>query len=129
MKKSTLVFAMTLINAAMAMAQTPAMITEQPQGELKTYDRSGYSYYTTGYYVSRGVQTGTVDIVFGDNSKVYIKQPLAKLLSDAWIEGTLSDDGKTITVQMGQPIGYNESAPTRLSSACSTTTKTMRRLR
>ena len=108
MKKSTLVFAMTLINAAMAMAQTPAMITEQPQGELKTYDRSGYSYYTTGYYVSRGVQTGTVDIVFGDNSKVYIKQPLAKLLSDAWIEGTLSDDGKTITVQMGQPIGYNE---------------------
>jgi len=84
-----------------------AIIYDQPAGELKTYDRNGYSYYEMGGYVRRGSQTGTVDIVFADGGKVYIKNPLAKLETNSWIEGTINDEGTEITVPMKQRIAYD----------------------
>lgn len=83
------------------------VITEQPAGELKTYDRAGYAYYVLNDYVRRGAQTGTIDIVFADNNEVYIKDPLSKLIVNTWVKGTLSADGKTITLPMGQNIQYD----------------------
>ena len=76
------------------------VITEQPAGELKTYDRAGYAYYVVNDYVRRGAQTGTIDIVFAEGNKVYLKDPLSKLIVNTWVEGTLSDDGTTITLPM-----------------------------
>ena len=69
------------------------VITEQPAGELKTYDRAGYAYYVVNDFVRRGAQTGTIDIVFAADNKVYLKDPLSKLIVNTWVEGTLSDDG------------------------------------
>lgn len=83
------------------------VITEQPAGELKTYDRAGYAYYVVNDYVRRGAQTGTIDIVFAEGNKVYLKDPLSKLIVNTWVEGTLSDDGTTITLPMGQNIQYD----------------------
>lgn len=57
------------------------VITEQPAGELKTYDRSGYAYYVVNDYVRRGAQTGTMDVVFAEGNEVYIKDPLSNSLS------------------------------------------------
>ena len=83
------------------------VITEQPAGELKTYDRSGYAYYVVSDYPRRGAQTGTMDVVFAEGNEVYIKDPLSKLIVNTWVKGTLSDDGTTITLSLGQNIQYD----------------------
>lgn len=87
-----------------------SIIGEAPAGTLKTYDRAGYAWYVAGTGYRKGLQTGTVDFVFTEDNKVYIKQPLSKLEVPSWVEGTLSEDGKTITVQLGQYLGTNEDA-------------------
>lgn len=95
------------LNAPANALEDYGIITEQPAGELRTYDRSGYAYYVVNDYVRRGAQTGTIDIVFADGNKVYLKDPLSKLIVNTWVEGTLSDDGKTITLPMNQNIQYD----------------------
>lgn len=109
MKKLLLIAAMAVmtIGAWAQSASDYGIIMEQPAGELKVYDRSGYAYYESGEYPRRGTQTGTISIVFGEDNKVYFKQPLSKLEVGSWVEGTLSEDGKTITLPMGQNVAYN----------------------
>lgn len=84
------------------------IITDEPSGTIKTYDRSGYAWYNAGTGYRKGAQTGTIDFVFAADNKVYIKQPLSKLDVQTWVEGTLSSDGKTITVPLGQYIATND---------------------
>ncbi len=109
MKKLLLIAAMAVMGLG-AWAQNASdygIVMEQPAGELKTYDRAGYAYYLSGEYPRRGAQTGTIDIVFAEDNKVYFKQPLSKLEINSWVEGTLSEDGKTITIPMGQNVAYD----------------------
>ncbi len=109
MKKLLLIAVMSVmaLGAWSQNASDYGIVMEQPAGELKTYDRAGYAYYYSGEYIRRGAQTGTIDIVFGDNNKVYFKQPLSKLEINSWVEGTLSEDGTTITVPLGQNVAYD----------------------
>ena len=87
------------------------VIYDQPEGELRVYQRSGSAYYydeeeNVFYYVG---QEGTVNIVFNGN-KVYIQNIVSVLGTnhiDTWVEGTLSSDGTRITVEMGQYVGYS----------------------
>ncbi len=81
MKKLLLIAVMSVmaLGAWSQSASDYGIVMEQPSGELKTYDRAGYAYYYSGEYIRRGAQTGTIDIVFGDNNKVYFKHPLSKL--------------------------------------------------
>lgn len=88
--------------------ETPVIITQQPAGELKTYDRTGSYYYNYDGYLRTGAQTGTIDIVFADDNKVYLKDPVNNMELGSWVEGTLSEDGKTLTVQLGQYLYQNE---------------------
>lgn len=81
---------------------TPTIIIEQPAGELKTFDRTGNYYYANQGYLRTGTQTGTVDIVFADDKKVYIKDPINNLALGSWVMGTLNEEGTTITVKLGQ---------------------------
>lgn len=81
------------------------IITTQPEGELLTYDRSGYAWYDAGSSNRKGQQTGTIDIVFANDGKVYLKQPISKLETDAWIVGTLDAAGTTLTVKLDQCLG------------------------
>ena len=108
--KKLLLFLFALIAFGAAEAQTLAggSLTELPKGELKTYDRSGYSYYVSNDYVRRGAQTGTIDIVYGADNTVYLLDPLAKAITGAWVKGTLSADGKTITLPLGQAIAHDD---------------------
>lgn len=82
--------------------EKPTIITEQPTGELKTFDRSGNYYYAYEGYLRTGAQTGTVDIVFADDRRVYIKDPVNNLALGSWVEGSLNEEGNTITVKLGQ---------------------------
>ena len=82
----------------------PPPITEQPEGELKTYDRSGYYYYSDGYIYG---QEGTVNIVYApDGETVYIQDILYNSEIGTWVRGTI--EGGKIHVPMGQTVAWFE---------------------
>lgn len=87
---------------------TDGLMTTQPEGTLKVYDRGGWSYYVNGDYARRGAQTGTISIVFAENNEVYILDPLSKAPTGVWMKGSLSEDGKTITLPLGQAIAKDD---------------------
>lgn len=105
MKRFTLLFVLVAF-CATAFA---GVITEQPAGTLKNYNREGccvINDYEAGFYVA--YQEGKVSIVYADDGKVYMKNPLMAMSYDTWVEGTLSDDGTTITIPMGQTLFHSE---------------------
>ena len=98
----------------------PTVIEDQPDGDLRLYHRSGWVVREVekSYTVEEGEspyelvyeqQNGTLSIVFAPDNKVYIQRPVSWSYYNGWVEGTLSDDGKTITVPMGQYIAYTKS--------------------
>lgn len=98
----------------------PPVIEQQPAGELKMYMRTGgiVKEVEKEQEVPEGVspyelvyeqQEGALSIVYAPENKVYIQRPVSWSYYDGWIEGTLSEDGKTITVPMGQYIAYAKS--------------------
>ena len=97
----------------------PPVIETQPEGELRLYSRTGgvvreekkesFEEGENPYEIILGQQEGIVNIVFGEDNKVYIQRPVSWSYYDGWVEGTLSDDGKTITVPMGQYVAYTKS--------------------
>ena len=93
--------------------QTPkAPVTQAPEGQLKTYNVSGDAVYIEGGYLTAGEQDGTIDLIFADDNKVWFKNILYSSgdnYGDSYVYGTLSADGSTITVPMGQSIYYSES--------------------
>ena len=100
----------TLLVAALAFCVTAFadVITEQPAGILKNYNREGccvVNDYEAGFYVA--YQEGKVSIVFAEDGKVYMKNPLMAMAYDTWVEGTLSEDGTTITIPMGQVLYHS----------------------
>ena len=91
------------------MRKAPArvdVITEQPEGELKTYMRSGGAMYTFwGYLFSAYQDGGAMQMVFADDGKtVYLKDPLSQAAAGTWVRAELSDDGKTLTMPLYQNI-------------------------
>ena len=98
----------------------PTVIEAQPEGEVKLYMRSGRLVREVEkegtvpegenpYELIYEQQEGALSIVFADSSKVYIQRPVSWTYYDGWVEGTLSEDGTTITVPMGQYIAYTKS--------------------
>ena len=93
--------------APMKAAEDYVIITEQPAGELKTYKRDGSCYYVQNQTLYYEAQSGAIDIVWGADNKVYFKDIVSGLEYGTWVEGTLSSDGSTITVPLGQNLIYN----------------------
>ena len=97
----------------------PDVIDSQPAGELRMYKRTGYVIREVEkdsvaegewpYELTTIEQDGSLSIVYGENGKVYIQRPVSWSYYNGWVEGTLSADGKTITVPMGQYIAYTYS--------------------
>ena len=88
-----------------------AAITEQPEGEVKSYIRSGDAVYPGSSSIYHGEQSGRMDIVFADGGKVYMKNILYQMgtaYADSWVEGQLNADETEITVPMGQSIYYSD---------------------
>ena len=97
----------------------PPIIERQPEGDLRLYMRTGgvVSEVEAGenpddenpYIIIYEEQSGALSLVFAPDNKVYIQHPVSTSYYDGWVEGTLSEDGKTITVPMGQYIAYARS--------------------
>ena len=93
------------LRSARRAASDYPIITEAPAGETKAYKRAGsYTYVSSGSaYI--GTQSGTMEVVFTSDNKVYMKDPICGVTTGAYVEGTLS--GNTITVPLGQNIYYS----------------------
>lgn len=100
---------LSLLLAALAVCATAFadVITEQPEGTFKNYNREGCCVICDqdGFYV--GYQEGKVGIVFAEDGKVYMKNPIMAMAYDTWVEGSLSEDGTTITIPMGQTLYHS----------------------
>lgn len=77
-----------------------------PQGDKKLVSYAGLAIYYTFFGLSAGELTGASDVVFdNDNGKAYLHCVIGSM-EEGYVEGTLSADGKKITVQYPQVIGY-----------------------
>ena len=91
------------------MRKAPArvdIISEQPEGELKTYVRSGGAMYNFwGYLFSAYQDGGAMQMVYADDGKtVYLQDPISQATAGSWVRAELSDDGKTLTMPLNQHI-------------------------
>lgn len=86
------------------------VITDQPEGELKVYQRSGGAMYNFwGYLFSTYQDGGAMMMVYADDGKtVYLKDPVSQAAAGTWVRAELSDDGKTLTMPLNQFIIYFE---------------------
>ncbi len=106
---------------------TVTVITEQPEGELVTYYRSGEGIFMNdpvwkgqnegdrSYIGFNNVryQTGVVNVVYApDGETVYMQDPVDcnwYYNTGAWVKGTLSADGTKISVPVGQYVSWDSS--------------------
>ena len=78
-------------------------IIMDPQGTAVDYTQYGIGISNTQGGLTNGTMEGATWMVYSDNNKVYIANPLGAF-HYGFAEGTLSADGKTIRVQLPQPI-------------------------
>ena len=78
------------------------------EGESFTYTREGQCLYPKKYgednYIYEGNQGGAMTVVFGANNEVYFQDPVYGFVHETFVKGTLSEDGKTITVPVPQVL-------------------------
>ncbi|MBR1448952.1 MAG: hypothetical protein IJ588_09460 [Prevotella sp.] len=109
----------TLLATALALAAlaSQAQITEQPEGELKTYVRQGTTYENFwGFWESKQDGLTTHLVYAADGKTVYWENPVTYYTNsskqEAWIEGELSADRKKITFPAGQTLYVKTSKKT-----------------
>ena len=85
-------------------------IHECPEGEVRHYTRTGSAWTVANSMglIAEASQDGLLmEVVFAaDGKTVYLKDPVSQQRYDSYVQGTLSDDGKTITVPFGQVLAY-----------------------
>ncbi len=104
-------FSHVLSNPAEAVVP-PTVITEQPEGELRTYMRSGACVFNAyPGYGSPGVieQTGKMYVVLNtEQGKAYIQRVSYWQDVEGWVEGTYDEATGIISIPVGQYLYYSE---------------------
>lgn len=86
-------------------ADTPAVI-ENPRGEQMLANYASLSCTNSLFGIQVQQLSGPTDVVWNrDAGKVYIKNIVAGL-SNGYVEGALSNDGKTVSVSLPQVVAY-----------------------
>lgn len=90
-------------------AKAPDVVTNTPEGTVKSYMRGGLQMGNTQYGLVISVQDGIpMEIVYGDDGEtVWLKDPVSAYLGGAYVQGKLSDGGKTLTVDLDQYLYYD----------------------
>ncbi|MBQ9672143.1 MAG: hypothetical protein IJV34_04755 [Prevotella sp.] len=110
MGKTLLTLIAWVVAAATAHADAPPIIYTQPEGRLYVYERHGRTIDENGEgALDTLYQEGKLNVVFSADNSVYIQGLVAKDVSNSWLKGSLSNDGTTITVAMGQYVDYTRS--------------------
>ena len=103
-------------DAVMNAPDDMVVITEQPEGLMKIYNRTGYVINDGNISsTSPAEQTGFMTVVFAEDNIVYIEDPVSEHAYNRWAKGTLSEDGTTISLPLGQYIDYIRSFDMALS--------------
>jgi len=91
------------------------VITQQPEGTLKYYQRTGGLTYinNSGTLVLQNQSGFTEVVISNDGHKAWIKNPIAGFFPEgsddvAWIAGELTDNGTKIKVNLNQQVFYDE---------------------
>lgn len=96
----------------------PPIITEQPEGELRTYNRTSNCIYHIDNFgsianlsISNEVLSDEGQIVFVPDSRiVYLKDPMLSMSYGTWVIGSMNYEGTIITVPMNQCISPDQMA-------------------
>ena len=86
----------------------PTVIYDQPEGELVVYMRDGATIYSSFFGVSASLTDGKLNVVYGDNDKVYIQDPLYYVGAGTWVEGTFDRATGIITIPTGQFVYWDD---------------------
>ena len=84
----------------------PTVISETPEGTLLTYHRTG------GYIYDKFMETGITEfeddmnVVFAEDGKVYIQNPITTLTNGNWVEGTYNQETGIISIPTGQCVSW-----------------------
>lgn len=84
------------------------VIWEQPEGELKIYERQGDAYYTFWGYLLFASQQGAPMRIVTNGNDVYMENPISQGMVEGgtWVKGTR--EGNTIHVPLRQYTYYDE---------------------
>lgn len=89
-------------------ANSHGIITEQPEGELRHYTRSGGATYAPIYFIAESQDGLSAEVVFSpDGTKAYFKNIISHAATGSWVEGTVS--GNTISIALGQNVYWFDS--------------------
>ena len=86
--------------------EIPVVISEVPEGTLLTYHRTG------GYIYDKFMETGITEfeddmnVVFAEDGKVYIQNPITTLTNGNWVEGTYNQETGIISIPTGQCVSW-----------------------
>lgn len=91
----------------------PYVIWEEPIGTRVTYQRTGESVlYTTttagGNITTDAIDTEGVIVYSTDGKTVFLKDPVINRAYGTWVRGSITEDGNSIIVPMGQCIYYSD---------------------
>lgn len=91
-------------------AASSADIVTEVEGTTQIYRRSGFGFQSSMFGISLGEQNGmAAEVVYDNDGKtVWFKDIVTYAITDAYVKGTLSEDGKTITVDLGQLVYYTD---------------------
>lgn len=109
------------------MDTSPYVINWQPEGELKTYTRTSdcIHFATSSSKLSPTVfstekLSDEGQIVFGNDGKVYLKDPFLSMSYNTWIMGIKSEDGTHIIINALQNVfAYDDSQVALKEGSCS----------
>lgn len=102
--------ALTIMSAANIEAKAEFnqadIISEQPEGEVHTFTRSGFAFSTIYGSVRQFKQEGTkIEIVYdADGTTVYLKDIISQLKVNTWVKGSI--EGDKLHVPMNQLLYY-----------------------
>ena len=90
--------------------QPPRVITEQPEGTLHSYLRQcGFIYDSVYDNYQVTTQSGDLNVVFADDGKVYIQNPLLYHEDlNTWVEGTYDPSYGIISIPTGQYLSWDD---------------------
>ena len=92
-------------------SESDDVIWDQPEGRHQYYFQwgNGYTLYDGTDLFAFEVETSG-QMVWADNNEVYITNSISSLrcTGSGWVKGTVSDDGKKITVNYPQKVNYLE---------------------
>lgn len=87
---------------------TDGLLYERPEGDYQVFSRSGQSLMWDWGELYLYDQDGfNIEVVFAGDDVVYVRNVLTFVNNDAWVKGSINEDGTKITIAAGTPIAFD----------------------